>query len=168
MRNIVSFAAFGRGLMKGAPGMLLEHVVNVLQARDVTLANTIHSLVQPADRRTERDAVITNFAAGFQFLEGLPEGIVIDLFHPDVVQLEKIDPVCFQPLERCVRCARNRFRRKILGNFALPASARLTVMHKIVADLGRDHDFIPLVRETPWRSILRSIRFRTCRQRRTA
>src|SRR4030095_5782161 len=41
----------------------------------------------------------------------------------------------------------NRFRRKILRNFPLPATARLTVMDKVVADLGRDDDFIPLFRK---------------------
>src|SRR5438094_34966 len=46
-----------------------------------------------------------------------------------------------------MRRACHCFRRKILWNFSLAASARFAVMHKIVADLGRDHDFIPLVRE---------------------
>ena len=31
---------------------------------------------------------------------------------------------------------------KVLRNFALTAPACFPVMHKIVADLGRDHDFI--------------------------
>src|SRR5439155_23005452 len=36
---------------------------------------------------------------------------------------------------------------KILRNFALPPSAHLAVMDEIVADLGRNHDFITLCRE---------------------
>src|SRR4030095_7005831 len=36
----------------------------------------------------------------------------------------------------------------ILRNFSLPASARFTVMDKIVANLCRDHDFIPLIRKS--------------------
>ena len=39
------FAGFGSGIVKGAPGMLLEHVVNVLHAREIALANRIQSLV---------------------------------------------------------------------------------------------------------------------------
>src|SRR4029077_19125313 len=48
------------GIVNSAPGMLLEHVVNVLHARDVPLANTIHALTKPADGRAKRDAVIAN------------------------------------------------------------------------------------------------------------
>jgi hypothetical protein len=42
--------------------MLLKQVVDVLDAREVAFANAIYSLVQPADRRAERDAVVTNFS----------------------------------------------------------------------------------------------------------
>src|SRR5436190_19661032 len=63
------------------------------------------------------------------------------------MQLKKIDSICLQSVQRCVCRANNRIRRKILRNFALPAPACFPVMDKIVADLGRDHDFIPLVRE---------------------
>ena len=63
------------------------------------------------------------------------------------MQLQEINAVCFQAREGCIRRAHHCFRRKILRNFALPASARFTVMDKIVADLGRDHNLIPLVRE---------------------
>ena len=40
----------GGRIVNSAPGMLLEHVVNVLHARDVPLANTIHALIKPAER----------------------------------------------------------------------------------------------------------------------
>src|SRR5205807_10440534 len=56
------FARFRRGFVKGAPGMLLEHVVDMLDARHVALPNAINSLVEPTDRRPQRDAVITNFS----------------------------------------------------------------------------------------------------------
>ena len=59
------FRRVRRSLMKGTPGMLFKYVINVLQARDVALANAICPFVKPADRRTERDAVITNLAVGF-------------------------------------------------------------------------------------------------------
>ena len=64
------------------------------------------------------------------------------------MQLEQIDPVRLQSFQRRVGRACDRFRRKILRNFALPAPARLTVMDKIVANLCRNHDFIPLIRES--------------------
>ena len=63
------------------------------------------------------------------------------------MQLQQIDPVRFQTLQRRVRRAHDRFRRKILWNFPLAASARLTVMDKVVADLGGDGDFVSLIRE---------------------
>src|ERR1043166_1855703 len=49
-----------------------------------------------------------------------------------------------QAFERRVGRARDRVGRKILRDFALPASARLAVMNEIVADLGRDHDLVAL------------------------
>ena len=55
-------AGFCSCIVKCAPGMLLEHVVNVLDAREIALANAIHSLVQPADRRSQRNAVVPNFS----------------------------------------------------------------------------------------------------------
>src|SRR4029453_5452579 len=53
------FARVSCGLVEGAPGMLLKHVVDVLQTRHVALTNTIRSLIQPANRRPERNAVVT-------------------------------------------------------------------------------------------------------------
>ena len=59
------FRRIGRGFLHGAPGMLLEHVVDVLHACDIAFANAIDSLVEPADRRAERNAVITDFSGRF-------------------------------------------------------------------------------------------------------
>ena len=78
-------ASVRSGVMHGAPGMLLEHVVDVLHARDVAFANAIDAFVKPADRRPERDPGVTDFSARLQLLERRPDGIVVDLFHPDVV-----------------------------------------------------------------------------------
>src|SRR4029453_10526480 len=87
------------------------------------------------------------FPLGLQFLGRVPERAIIDLFHPNVVQLEQIDPICLQTLQRRICRVHDAFRRKILRNFPLTASARLTVMDKIVTDLGCDHDLIPLFRK---------------------
>ena len=55
-------ARVGSGIVQRVTGILLEHIVNVLDAGDVAFANAIHSFVKPADRRPERDAVVTNFS----------------------------------------------------------------------------------------------------------
>src|ERR1700719_3402356 len=112
--------------------MLFEDVVDVLRAGDLAFANAIRSFVMPADRRTERDSVITNLAAAFQFLEHGPKSIVIDLLHPNVVQLQQVDMLCFEPLERGVGGAGDCFGGEILRNFALTSPARFTVMNKII------------------------------------
>src|SRR5439155_25300626 len=57
-------ACLGRSGVNGVSGMLLEHVVDVLHTRDVSFANAIRSLVEPANRRPERNSVITNFSFG--------------------------------------------------------------------------------------------------------
>ena len=56
------FARIIRGIVKCAAGMLLKHVINVLDTRDIALANAIHTLIQPADRRPKRNAVVPNFS----------------------------------------------------------------------------------------------------------
>ena len=58
-------ARLGRDVLHGAAGMLLEHVVDVLHARDLALANAVDAFVKLADRRAERNAVVANFPFGF-------------------------------------------------------------------------------------------------------
>ena len=58
------FSTVGRRMMDRAPGMLLQHIINVLHARDVPLPDAIGPLVKPPDRRSQRDAVIANFSFG--------------------------------------------------------------------------------------------------------
>ena len=57
-------ASIGGGVVKGAAWMLLKHIVDVLHARDVTLANAIHTFVKPADCRSQRNPVIPDFSFG--------------------------------------------------------------------------------------------------------
>ena len=61
---------------------------------------------------------------------------------------KQIDPIGLQALERRIGRAHDGIRRKILRDFALAAAARFAVRDKIVADLGRDHDFIALLRKS--------------------
>src|SRR5438046_8759587 len=53
---------FGRSVLDGASWMLLEHIVNVLQACEFAFANGVDAFIHPADGGPERDAVVTNFA----------------------------------------------------------------------------------------------------------
>src|SRR5581483_364951 len=52
---------FGGGIVHGPARMLLQHVVNVLDAGDVALPDAIDAFVEPSDGRPERDAVVTDF-----------------------------------------------------------------------------------------------------------
>src|SRR5260370_41163168 len=52
--------------------------------------------------------------------------------------------VGLQPFERGVGRALDRFRRTILRDLALTATARFAMVHEIVADLGCDGYFIAL------------------------
>src|SRR5205814_1811573 len=60
------------------------------------------------------------------------------------MQLEQIDPIGFQPLQRRIGSTRDRFRRKILRNFALAAAAILSVRDEVVANLCRNDDLVSL------------------------
>ena len=78
---------FSGGVVDGASRMLLEHIVDVLHARDLALADGVDAFVHPADGRPEGDTVVTNFAGAFELLERFPKRVVLHLFHSDVVQL---------------------------------------------------------------------------------
>ncbi len=103
-------AGVGRRFLHRAAGMLLEDIVDVLHAGGVAVADAIDAFVEPADGRPERDAVVTNFSALLQFFERGPERVVGDLLHLDVVQLEQIDAVGLQPLQRRIRRAGDGLR----------------------------------------------------------
>src|SRR5437773_3352559 len=75
------FAGFRRSIVKSVSRMLLKHVVDVLHTRELARANAIQSLVQPADRWSQRNAVVPNVAFALPFLERLPKRVVINLFH---------------------------------------------------------------------------------------
>jgi hypothetical protein len=77
-------------------------------------------------------------------LEGFPDRVVGNLFHPDIVELQKIDPIRFESFQGGLSGPDHCFRRKILRDFSLPASF-VPVMDKIVPDLGRYHNLITLV-----------------------
>jgi hypothetical protein len=133
--------------LHGAARMLFEQIVDVLNAGHVPLADAIDAFIKPADGRSERDAVVANLSVRLKLLERRPDCIVIHLLHANVMQLQQIDSVRLQTLQRGVGRTDDGFRRKILRNLTLTAATRVTVSHKIVADLRRDHDLIALVRE---------------------
>ena len=78
-------ARVSRGVLHRATGVLFENVINVLHACDVAFANAVDAFVEPANRRTERDAVIANFSRALQLIERLPNRVVVSLLHPNVV-----------------------------------------------------------------------------------
>ena len=91
---------------------------------------------------------MADFPVALQLVERLPKRILVDLLHPDVVELQKIDVIGLQPFERGVGRAGDCFRRKILWNLALPAAARPAVVDEIVPNFRCDNDFVPLIRES--------------------
>ena len=99
-----------RGVVHGASRVLLEHIVNVLQAREVTFADGVDAFVHPADRRAKGNAVVTNFAGAFELLERFPKRVIRHLFHSNVVQLQQVDPIRFQPFQRRLRRTHDRVR----------------------------------------------------------
>ena len=90
--------------------MLLEHIVNVLQACEFAFANGVDAFIHPADGGPERDAVVTNFAGAFELLERFPKCVILHLLHSNVVQLQQIDPIRLQSLQCGIRCAHDRIR----------------------------------------------------------
>src|SRR5215470_9363327 len=64
-------AVFRSCVVECASGMLLKDVVNVLDAREIAFPNRIHSLIEPADRWPQRNAIVPNFSFALQFLERL-------------------------------------------------------------------------------------------------
>ena len=80
--------------------MLLEHIVDVLHARDLAFANDVDAFVHPADGGSKRDAVVTNFAGAFQLRERFPNCVICHLLHSNVVQLQQVDSIRFQSLQR--------------------------------------------------------------------
>ncbi len=141
-------ARLGRRILHGATGMLLEHVVDMLHTRDLPFADAVDAFVEPADCRTESDAVIANLARDFQPLQRCPESIVINLFHANIMELQEIDMIGLESFQRRLGRAHDRLRRKILRYLALSAPAGFTVRDEIVPDLGRDHELIALCRKS--------------------
>ena len=78
----------------------------------------------------ERDPVVADLSGGLELFQRGPERVIRDLFHPDVVQLQQIDPVGLQPLQRGIGRPHDGCRRKILGNLALSAPARFAMRDK--------------------------------------
>jgi hypothetical protein len=99
------------------------------------------AFIEPSDGGPKGGSVRANFSRGADVLEHGPEGLVVHLLHPDVVELKQIDPVGLQPLERLVDGLADESGGKILGNLAL-ALALAGEMVEVVADLGGDHDLI--------------------------
>src|SRR5436190_24339866 len=116
----------------------------MLYACDLARANRVHSFIEPADSGAECNTIVTNFTGLLQSFERFPQRVVFHLLHADVVQLQQVNPISFQPLERRICRASDGLGRKVLRNLPLAAPASLSVSDKIVTDLGRNYDFVAI------------------------
>jgi hypothetical protein len=89
--------AFPGGILYGLAGMLFEQVVDVLDHSGVSFANRPYSLAEPADGRTQSDAILPHLTLRAQVFQCLPKTIIVHLLHPNIVQLQKIDVIGCEP-----------------------------------------------------------------------
>src|SRR4029077_7562191 len=88
-----------------------------------------------------------NQASFTQLFERFPNTIIAHLFHTDIVKLQEVDPIRFEPFQGRLSGAHYRLRREILRNLTL-AAPFVPVMDKIVSNLCRYHNLIPLVQKS--------------------
>jgi hypothetical protein len=105
--------------------------------------HAIEALVKPADGRADRGAVGADFALLHELFHERPERVVLHLRHADVVELEHVDAVGVQALERFFHRVADERDGEILRDFAL-ALALLAVGVEVVADLRGDDDLVAL------------------------
>src|SRR5207249_9378535 len=98
-------AGFSRGGVHGPAGVLLQHVINVLETGYIALPDAIDSLVKPSNSRAESNSGITDLSTGFQSVDCSPKRVIINLLHPDIVQLQKIDVIGLETFQGCFRIA---------------------------------------------------------------
>ena len=110
--------------------------------------DAVDAFVEPADGGAERGAVGANFSLLNKLVHELPEGVVLDLRHADIVELEDVDVVGGEALEGFVHGFADEGHGEVLRDFAL-AAAFVAVLVEVVADLGGDDDLVALVGEGP-------------------
>ena len=93
-------------------------------------AYRLDAFVEPADRRSERDAVHANLAFALERFEQLPERVVVDLRHARVVHLIDVDVVGLQTAQRRLERLAHERRREILRQLGLPAPRLPAVREK--------------------------------------
>ena len=78
--------------------MLFEEVVDVLDDSGIASANRRYSLAKPADGwgRARRRIALT-FPSVRRSSSVSQSTIVVDLLHPDIVQLQKVDLISCEP-----------------------------------------------------------------------
>src|SRR5438270_6452156 len=87
------FSSIACGVLHRPAWMLLEQIIDVLNASNLALADTIDAFVKPPDGRPERNPIVAHFAALLQLLQRFPKRIIVDLLHPDVMKLKQVDAV---------------------------------------------------------------------------
>src|SRR5258708_11585394 len=118
--------------------MLLQNVVNMLKTREVPALDTIYAFIEPTNCRSECHTKIADLARPLKLSQSFPNGIAVDLFHSDIMQLQEINPICPESGQSRIRRSSNRFGGKILGYLSLSSSLG-AIMHTIVANLRVDY-----------------------------
>src|ERR1700752_4158075 len=85
------FAGFAGRVLDRLTWMLFQYVIDVLYAGEVAFLYATNAFIEPADSRTQRHTIVTDFSGLLQFIQRFPGLIVIDLFHADIVKLQQID-----------------------------------------------------------------------------
>ena len=90
---------FVRRLQHLVAGERFEHVPDHLNARNVPALRGFDPFDEPADCRSERDAVIANLAFGFKRFQEREEFVTSDLVEVRVMNLVHVDAVGLQPAQ---------------------------------------------------------------------
>src|SRR3981081_1301914 len=99
--------------------ILLQNVVNMLKTREAPALDTIYAFIEPTNGWSECHTKIEGFARPLKLSQSFPNGIAVDLFHSDIMQLQEIDPICPKSGQSRIRRSSNRFWGKILGYLSL-------------------------------------------------
>ena len=120
--------------------LLLEHVEDRLQRSDRAVPDRLQSLLDPADRGSERDAELADLALDAELFQLGPEVVGEDRLDARVVQLVEVDPVGAEAAQRRVELGADRLGPPVVRPFRLARVLALGL--DVVAALRREHDLV--------------------------
>ena len=133
-------------VVDGGAWVLFEDVVDMLEDGRASGGNGVDAFCEPSYGWAECDSCVEDFALFLEVMEGFPEGVVVDLLHADVVELEDIDVIGLESGEGGVHGFADGIGAEVLRDFAL-AAALVAELEEVVADFGGDDDLVALVGE---------------------